>query len=82
MNKPVILAVDDDPEVLQAIARDLRRQYGDRYRIMLSRFGAGGVGDRAAVDLEGRYDRPIFGRSADAADDRGGIFGAGDGGVS
>jgi thioredoxin reductase (NADPH) len=34
MNKPVIFTVDDDPEVLQAIARDLRRQYGDRYRIL------------------------------------------------
>ncbi|GFE71455.1 FAD-dependent oxidoreductase [Chroococcus sp. FPU101] len=34
MNKPTILTVDDDPEVLQAITRDLRRQYGDRYRIV------------------------------------------------
>lgn len=34
MNKPVVLAVDDDPEVLQAIARDLRRHYGERYRII------------------------------------------------
>jgi len=34
MAKPVILTVDDDPEVLQAIARDLRQQYGDRYRVM------------------------------------------------
>lgn len=34
MSKPIILTVDDDPEVLQAIARDLRRQYADRYRIM------------------------------------------------
>ncbi|MEM6426774.1 MAG: FAD-dependent oxidoreductase [Cyanobacteria bacterium P01_D01_bin.128] len=33
-NKPVILTVDDDPDVLQAIARDLRRQYGDRHRIL------------------------------------------------
>lgn len=34
MAKPVILAVDDDPEVLQAISRDLRQQYGDRFRIV------------------------------------------------
>ena len=34
MAKPVILAVDDDPEVLQAVARDLRREYGDRFRIL------------------------------------------------
>lgn len=34
MAKPVILTVDDDPEVLQAVARDLRQQYGDRFRIV------------------------------------------------
>ncbi|MGB8701603.1 MAG: FAD-dependent oxidoreductase [Thermosynechococcaceae cyanobacterium] len=34
MVKPIILTVDDDPEVLQAIARDLRQQYGDRFRIV------------------------------------------------
>lgn len=34
MNKPAILAVDDDPEVLQAVSRDLRRQYGDRFRVV------------------------------------------------
>src|ERR1700722_6974340 len=31
---PVILSVDDDPEVSRAIARDLRRRYGTEYRIM------------------------------------------------
>jgi thioredoxin reductase (NADPH) len=34
MLKPVILSVDDDPAVLQAVARDLRQQYGDRFRIV------------------------------------------------
>lgn len=34
MARPVILTVDDDPEVLQAIARDLRQQYGNRFRII------------------------------------------------
>ena len=32
--KPVLLAVDDDTEVLNAVARDLRRQYGEHYRII------------------------------------------------
>src|SRR5215213_3129232 len=32
--RPVLLTVDDDPEVLRAIERDLRRQYGERYRVM------------------------------------------------
>ena len=34
MSKPVILTVDDDPQVLQAVARDLRQQYGNNFRIM------------------------------------------------
>ncbi|QFS52192.1 FAD-dependent oxidoreductase [Nostoc sphaeroides] len=34
MAKPAILTVDDDPEVLQAVSRDLRHQYGDRFRIV------------------------------------------------
>ncbi len=34
MAKPVIWTVDDDPDVLRAIERDLRRRYGDRYRVI------------------------------------------------
>jgi len=34
MAKPAILTVDDDPEVLQAITRDLQREYGERFRII------------------------------------------------
>jgi thioredoxin reductase (NADPH) len=34
MPKPVLFTVDDDPEVLRAIERDLRGRYADRYRIM------------------------------------------------
>jgi thioredoxin reductase (NADPH) len=34
MAKPVLLTVDDDPEVLRAIERDLRHQYADRYRVL------------------------------------------------
>ncbi|MEL6552905.1 MAG: FAD-dependent oxidoreductase [Cyanobacteria bacterium J06621_11] len=33
-DKPVILTIDDDPAVLQSISRDLRKQYGDRFRIV------------------------------------------------
>jgi thioredoxin reductase (NADPH) len=29
VNRPVLLTIDDDPDVLNAIARDLRRKYGD-----------------------------------------------------
>lgn len=34
MAKPVILAVDDDPQVLRAVARDLRRRYSETYRVL------------------------------------------------
>jgi thioredoxin reductase (NADPH) len=40
MARPVILTIDDDAEVLQAIARDLRQQYGDRCRIVRADSGA------------------------------------------
>jgi thioredoxin reductase (NADPH) len=39
MRKPVLLAVDDDPEVLAAIERDLRREYGARYRVLVANSG-------------------------------------------
>jgi thioredoxin reductase (NADPH) len=34
MPKPVVLTVDDDPEVLRAIDRDLRSRYSQNYRVM------------------------------------------------
>ena len=39
MSKPFILTVDDDPDVLRAVERDLRRQYGSRYRIIAAESG-------------------------------------------
>jgi thioredoxin reductase (NADPH) len=32
--RPVLMTVDDDPSVSRAVARDLRRRYGENYRIM------------------------------------------------
>ena len=40
MDKPVLLSVDDDPGVSRAVARDLRRQYGERYRVLRASSGA------------------------------------------
>lgn len=40
MAKPVILSVDDDPDVLRAIGRDLRQEYGADYRVMRADSGA------------------------------------------
>ncbi len=34
MKKPVIFSVDDDPQVLKAIRRDLRNEFKEEYRIM------------------------------------------------
>src|SRR5215475_375963 len=39
MPKPVIWTVDDDPDVLRAVERDLRRQYGNRYRVIAADSG-------------------------------------------
>src|ERR1700691_1989284 len=34
MAKPILLSVDDDPDVLRAIERDLRTKYGAEYRVI------------------------------------------------
>jgi thioredoxin reductase (NADPH) len=39
MPKPVILTVDDDPDVLRAIERDLHQRYRDRYRVLRAESG-------------------------------------------
>ena len=40
MLKPVILALDDDPQVLRAVARDLLAKYGRDYRVVRAASGA------------------------------------------
>ena len=40
MGKPVLLSVDDDPGVSRAVARDLRRQYGEDFRVLRASSGA------------------------------------------
>jgi thioredoxin reductase (NADPH) len=58
--RPVIVTVDDDPGVSRAVARDLRRRYGERHRIVRAESGADALdalrqmklrGDQAAVVL-------------------------------
>src|SRR5579859_6429600 len=39
-SRPALLTVDDDPGVSQAVARDLRRQYGEQFRILRANSGA------------------------------------------
>src|SRR6202048_3635764 len=45
MRKPVILTADDDPDVLHAIERELKKRYDERYRVLRADSG------RAALDL-------------------------------
>ena len=40
MAKPVLVTIDDDPEVLRAVERDLRKRYADRYRVVRADSGA------------------------------------------
>jgi thioredoxin reductase (NADPH) len=37
--KPILLTVDDDPGVSRAVARDLRRHYGETYRVLRTESG-------------------------------------------
>ncbi len=39
MARPILLAVDDDVNVLEAVVQDLRRQYGAEYRILRAASG-------------------------------------------
>ncbi len=39
MGRPVLVTVDDDPAVSRAVARDLRRQYGEHYQIVRASSG-------------------------------------------
>ncbi|HEY4603076.1 MAG TPA: response regulator, partial [Blastococcus sp.] len=39
MGKPVLLSVDDDPGVSRAVARDLRRRYGEDHRVLRASSG-------------------------------------------
>ncbi len=54
MPKPALLAIDDEPEVLRSIERDLRRQYGAQYRIV--RADSGTTALDAAHKLKERDD--------------------------
>lgn len=56
MPKPVILTVDDDPDVLSSIERDLKRRYSEKYRVLSANSGS------AALELLkrlGQRNEPI-----------------------
>jgi thioredoxin reductase (NADPH) len=49
----VILTVDDEPEVLNAVARDLRRQYAREYQILSANGGEEAIAAIEALALQG-----------------------------
>ena len=54
VSKPAFLIVDDDPDVLRAVERDLRKRYADRYRVL--RADSGKAALEALGELEKRDD--------------------------
>ncbi len=52
-SKPVLLTVDDDPGVSQAVARDLRRKYGENFRIVRANSGASALESLRQLKLRG-----------------------------
>ena len=53
MADPAILTVDDDPSVSRAVARDVRRRYGDRYRVVRASSGDEGLEALREIKLRG-----------------------------
>ena len=54
MPRPIILAVDDDASVLETVVQDLRRNYGEKYRIL--RAGSGQAALDTCAQLKERGD--------------------------
>ena len=76
-----ILTVDDDPAVSRAVARDLRRRYGDHYRVVRADSGQSALDALREVKLRGEPGRAAAGRPPDAGDDRRRVSGTRDGRV-
>jgi thioredoxin reductase (NADPH) len=51
--RTAIVTVDDDPGVSRAVARDLRRRYGERYRIVRAESGAAALEALRELKLRG-----------------------------
>jgi thioredoxin reductase (NADPH) len=53
MSKPVLMTVDDDPGVSRAVARDLRRRYGEEFRIVRAESGPDALDALRELTLRG-----------------------------
>ncbi|MEP7362658.1 MAG: FAD-dependent oxidoreductase [Acidobacteriota bacterium] len=54
MNRPILLVIDDDPQVLAAMRRDLRTRYREQYLVMCAASGEEGL--TTARELKSRGD--------------------------
>jgi thioredoxin reductase (NADPH) len=52
-DRPVLLTVDDDPSVSRAVARDLRRHYGQSHRVLRAGSGADALDALRELKLRG-----------------------------
>ena len=53
MSRPVLMTVDDDPGVSRAVARDLRREYGEHHRIVRAESGPAALDALREIALRG-----------------------------
>ncbi|MTD59597.1 FAD-dependent oxidoreductase [Amycolatopsis pithecellobii] len=53
MSQPILLTVDDDPAVSRSVARDLRRRYGQDYRVVRADSGADALDALREIKLRG-----------------------------
>src|SRR5580658_7461030 len=56
MARPILLAVDDDVSVLEAVVQDLRREYGQEYRVMRAASGQAALDTLAQLKIR---DEPV-----------------------
>jgi hypothetical protein len=74
MNLPIIFSIDDDPQVLRAITRDLRSTFSERVPHPQYHLGQGSAGQPAGPEEQIRGRRPFHFRSAHARNGGRGIF--------
>ena len=60
MSRPVLMTVDDDPGVSRAVARDLRRRYGEEFRVVRAESGADALDALRELTLRGEPTAAIL----------------------
>jgi hypothetical protein len=68
--RTAIVTVDDDPGVSRAVARDLRRRYGESHRIVRAESGETALDALQGAEAARRPGRRDPGRLPDASDER------------